>query len=457
MLSSDFKIGPRFILGSFLALILIGTVLLNLPAASRDPGRMPLVDALFTATSAVCVTGLIVVDTGSYFTPFGQAVILILIQLGGLGLMTMATFFLVMIGRRISLRGQLILQDSLGEAHVKSLSNQVKSIVILTIVFEAAGAFIFAARLHHAYDYPWKRAAVSGVFHAISAFCNAGFSLYSDSLMRFGHDWWITLTMGGLLVAGGLGFVVWFNIAQFHFWRRDRVLKGRLRLHVKLALTVSLALFLVMLFSLLAGEWNNTLSGYSWSEKFSRAVFQALTPRTAGFNTLPVERLAPTTIWMTILMMFIGASPGGTGGGIKTTTFAVILTSVFSLLRGRRRSMVFQRVIPEGIVIKAIAIMLIAIGVVFFSTTLLFWSETRLTSAPNNRTTMGDSIFEVVSAFGTVGLSTGITPSLSRIGRLVITATMYIGRVGPLTIALLLGRKKLAPATRHPEESVLVG
>ncbi len=449
---------PRIIALSFLGTIVAGTLLLLLPGATVSTGMMAPIDALFTAASATCVTGLIVVDPGSYFTPFGQAVILGLMQIGGLGIMSMSTFFLIIIGKKLTLRERIILQDTVGETKVEGIKGLIKLIIITTILLEVIGAVILGFRLHRAYGYQPAQAAWSGLFQSVSAFCNAGFSLNRDSLMNFGQDWWITAPMGTLILLGGIGFVVLFNLSHFYFWRKNRLRRGRIRLHSKLALLTSLILLVLMFTSLVVGEWSHTLRGMPFSEKVSRCFFQALTPRTAGFNTLPVEKLTPENQWMTMLMMFVGASPSGTGGGIKTSTFAIILAAVYALIVGRGRVTIWKKTIPQEIIWKAIAIIMIGLTVVFVSCFLLLLTESGNIAARSSGGITSDILFEVVSAFGTVGLSHGITPHLSVLGKLVIIATLFIGRISPLALALIIGRTGRAPApVSYPEEMVIVG
>lgn len=448
----------RLIFLSFLGTILAGAFLLTLPFATQTPGCMNVVDALFTAASATCVTGLIVVDTGSYFTPFGKTVILVLIQLGGLGIMTMSTFFLIMLGRRLTMKDRITMRDTLGEKEIKGVKGLILMIVGMTILLEAIGAALLTLRFFRVYHYPINKAIIHGIFHSVSAFCNAGFSLYHDSLMRFGGDWAITGIMGGLVLLGGIGFVVWYNLTHWYFWRRDRTRRGRLRLQTKIALAMSGILLVIMFLFLLAVEWNNTLEGLTVGEKICRSMFQAITPRTAGFNTMPIDRLNPATLWITIVMMFIGASPGSTGGGIKTCTFAVILATVYRMVKGKRQVVIRKKSIAEHISTKAISIAVISLVVIFIACTLLLLVESTTSRQYCGNSYMGSLIFESVSAFGTVGLSVGVTPHLSYLGKIVIILTMYVGRIGPLTLALLIGRKVQPPAViRYPEESVMVG
>jgi trk/ktr system potassium uptake protein len=448
----------RLIMLSFLGTILAGTLLLTMPFSTRSPGCMNVVDAFFTSASATCVTGLIVVDTGSFFTPFGKAVILVLIQLGGLGIMTMSTFFLIMLGKRLTLKERIMMQDTLGEKKVKGVKGLILMIVGMTVFLETIGAFLLTLRFFRVYHYPLDKAIIHGIFHSVSAFCNAGFSLYNDSLMRFGNDWAITGIMGGLVLLGGIGFVVWYNLTHFYFWRRDRTRRGRLRLQSRVALAMSGILLVIMFLSIIAVEWNNTLDGLTVGEKICRSLFQAITPRTAGFNTMPIDRLNPATLWITIVMMFIGASPGSTGGGIKTCTFAVILASVYRMVTGKRQVLIQKKSIAEHTSTKAISIVVISLAVIFIACTLLLLVETTTSSQYCGNSYMGSLIFESVSAFGTVGLSVGITPHLSYLGKIIIILTMYVGRIGPLTLALLIGRRvQPAAVVRYPEESIMVG
>ncbi len=449
---------PRVIMLSFAGAILAGTILLMLPYSTRDPGTMNPVDALFTSASAVCVTGLIVVDTGTFFTPFGQSVILILIQLGGLGIMTLSTFFLIMLRRRLTLKDRLVLKDTLGEKKISGLSGLIILIVGMTVFLETLGGGFLAWRFHRVYGYPLGRALSHGFFHSISAFCNAGFSLYSDSLTGFAGDGVVIGIMGGLILLGGIGFVVWFNLTHIYFWRRDRLRRGRIRLQTRIVLAISGILLLAMFLFFLGAEWDNTLRDRSLAEKLLSGFFHAVTPRTAGFHTLPVSGMLPATLWITIIMMFIGASPGSTGGGIKTVTFAVILASVYRMVTDRGQVLIGKKSIAEETAVKAISIAVLSLALIFTSTGLLLLLESPPGGEICRAGFFGEVFFETVSAFGTVGLSTGVTPTLSYPGKLVIVVTMFLGRLGPLTLALLIGRRRQPPLSlRYPQEAVMVG
>lgn len=449
---------PRLIMLSFAGAILVGAILLTLPYSTRVSGSMHPVDALFTSASAVCVTGLVVVDIGTYFTPFGQTVILILIQLGGLGIMTLSTFFLIMLRRRLTLKDRLILKDTLGEKKISGLSGLILLIVGMTVFLETLGGLLLAWRFHRVYDYPVVKALSYGFFHSISAFCNAGFSLYSDSLTGFAGDGVMIGVMGGLILLGGIGFVVWFNLTHIYFWRRDRLRRGRLRLQTRIVLAVSGILLLTMFLFFLGVEWDNTLRDRPLVEKLLSGFFHAVSPRTAGFNTVPVSGMLPATLWLTIIMMFIGASPGSTGGGIKTVTFAVILASVYRMITDRDQVMMGKKSIAEGTAVRAISIAVLSLALILTSTGILLILETPAIRGHCQIGYLGEIFFETVSAFGTVGLSTGITPHLSSPGKLVVVLTMFLGRIGPLTLALLIGRRRHSPhGLRYPEESVMVG
>ncbi len=449
---------PRLIILSFAGTILAGTILLLLPFSTRAPGMMHPVDALFTSASAVCVTGLTVVDTGTFFTSFGQGIILLLIQLGGLGIMTMSTFFLIVLRKRLTLKERITLRDTLGEEKIAGLPGLIFLIVGMTLFLETVGGGILAWRFHRFYGYPAARAITHGLFHSISAFCNAGFSLYPDSLARFAGDGVVLGVMSGLILLGGFGFVVWFNLTHIYFWRRDHIRRGRLRLQTRIVLAMSGILLAVMFLFFLGAEWDNTLAGRAPAERLFSAFFHAVTPRTAGFHTLPVSRMVPATLWMTMAMMFIGASSGGTGGGIKTSTFAVILASAYRMVTGKEQVVIWRRSIADGTAVKAISIAVISLALIFVSSGLLMLLETPLSLAECRAGYLGDILFETVSAFGTVGLSSGVTPRLSYPGRLVIVLTMFLGRIGPLTLALLVGRRRLAAdSLRYPEEGVMVG
>lgn len=439
---------------TFVAAILLGTALLMTPWAHRDGRWGGAVDSLFTATSATCVTGLSAVDTATYSLA-GQLVVLALIQAGGLGLMTFGTFLLAIAGRRMGLSEESAMLRVLGLGRTAGLGVVLKKTVIFTLLIEAAGAAILARRLVHVYGYDWGRAAYSGLFHSVSAFCNAGFSLYSDSLVGFRSDPVILLTVAALLILGGIGFVVMHDVTAIRFWKK-RTLRGRLSLHTKIVVASSAVLIAVAWAVFAAFEWRGTLAGLGWPGKLLASFFQAVTPRTAGFNVVDMGALAPPSFFMTMAMMFVGGSPCSTAGGVKTTTLVVLILTVVTMVKGRRDTSLYERTMPESAVREAVSIFMLGALCVFFFFGVLLVTE-RAKAAGPGLSGSDALLFEVVSAFGTVGLSTGITPSLSALGKLCLCACMFIGRLGPLSLASFIGSKGVRQLVRYPEEDVIVG
>lgn len=433
----------QILITTFLIMIVLGSGLLSLPIASRTEA-LGYFDALFTATSAVCVTGLVVVDTLTQFTFFGQAVILILIQLGGLGLMTMATMMAILLGRRISFRNRLIMQEALNQFSLEGMVKLIKATGTVTFLLEAIGAIFLTLRFLP--DFGWPTSIWYGVFHSVSAFCNAGFDLMGNfqSLIPFRSDWVVNLVIMGLIICGGLGFSV--LTALWQRWFNNQ--KGKMSLHARLALLTTLVLLLVGTTFILLVEWNNALAGFPLPEKLLTAMFQAVTTRTAGFSTLPLLNLHSATILMMIILMFIGASPGSTGGGVKTTTFGTLIAMVISSVRGHNEVRLFGRRIPGDIVKRAVAIITISLTLVLALTMALSLSSGQ---------PLFTVLFESVSAFGTVGLSLGITSLLTPLGRILLIITMFVGRVGPLSLALALAYDKANAPIRYPEERIIVG
>lgn len=441
---------------AFAIAIIVGTILLCLPFASKGAKWTNPLTALFTATSATCVTGLSVVDVGTYFSKFGQIVLLCLMQVGGLGIMTLGTFLLLLVGRRLSMRDEVVLRDSFGSERARGVISLLSLIVLFTIVLELASATVLAHRFASVYGYAPRRATYYGIFHAVSGFCNAGLSLYRDSLAEFKSDPVVLLTMSFLIVMGGLGFLVLYNLSSIRPWRRNRIQRGHLSLHSKIALGTTLALILAGWAGFMALEINNTLAPLDRRAKILTAFFHSITPRTAGFNVVDVGAMEPSTLYATMALMFVGGSPGSTAGGIKTTTALVLLLSVLSMIRGRERTELAGRTVSMQIVREALSIFLLAIFSVIVCFGVLLLTESL---PPSSGGFSGSErlLFETVSAFGTVGLSTGITSQLSVFGKLCIIAAMFIGRIGPLTIALVVGEKELRRAVRFPEEEVVVG
>lgn len=438
--NNDYTPAQLLVLG-YLAVIITGTILLMIPAATTQSGGLDIISALFTATSATCVTGLIVVNTSTAFTVFGQLVIMILIQIGGLGLMTMSTMVAFIIGKKISLKERLLIQEDLNQFKISGLVALVRYVLIVTFVIEGIGALILFLRLLK--DYSFWKAFYYAIFHAISAFNNAGFDLFGNSLEGFTGDIFINLAVIFLIILGGLGFAV---LAELY---NKRDIK-KTSLQTKIVITISLILIIVGFTSFLALEYNNelTMGNLSFGEKTLSALFLSVTPRTAGFNTIPTGSLKSSTLFLVIVLMFIGASPGSTGGGIKTTTFGVLLITVWSMITGKRDIEIFKRQLENEIIFKALSITILSLMLVVLVTMILTVSE-GMDFLP--------VFFETVSAFGTVGLSTGITSALSSFGRLMITITMFAGRVGPLTLALAFAERKRSGVYHYPKEKIMVG
>ncbi|MGB9887263.1 MAG: TrkH family potassium uptake protein [Moorellales bacterium] len=431
---------PQVLALGFAGLILVGSLLLSLPWATESGRPLAYLDALFTATSATAVTGLTVVHTRDTFSLFGELVILGLIQIGGLGLMTVATLVALTTGRRISLRQRVIIQEALGENRLGGIIRLTKAVLAFTALVEGAGALLLA--WHWAPVLGWGAAMYYGLFHAVSAFCNAGFDLFTASLEAFRSDWLVNLVVSTLFVVGGLGFHVVTELASLGRWHR-------LSLHTRMVLLTTLILIGVGTLGILSLELRNpaTLAGLPWPEKVLASYFQAVTPRTAGFSTLPIGQMREPTLWLLIGLMFVGASPGSTGGGIKTTTFATLLATVVAILTGKEETTLLGRRLGTVTVFRAMAVTVISMGVVALSTLVLLAS---------GDATLGEALFESTSAFGTVGLSQGITPDLSTASKLALIATMFVGRVGPLTLGFAL-MHRLHARIHLPEEKIMVG
>lgn len=458
---ADFYARPsRLIFISFASLVGLGTLLLTFPAAASGPLPISPLDALFTATSATCVTGLIVLDTPHAFSPFGQAVILALIQVGGLGIMVISTFATLLLGGKLGLRGEQALSELLELGAASTAYRLTRFIVLSTLAVEAIGAALLSlAFLGTGSDTALGLgdAVWHGVFHAVSAFCNAGFALQSDSLVGFQRSPFALTVIAALVVLGGLGFAVLAAVAERleRRVRRHEESEGLeepaapLSTQVRVVLAVSALLFAggAAVYGLL--EWERSLGGLAWADRLGNAFFQSVTLRTAGFNSVDLAALAPATVLVMLLLMFVGASPGSTGGGIKTTTLAVLFAALRSTVKSGEPAHLFDREVPRELVYRALAIVVVSTLAVAFGlfALLLFESQPFL-----------DLAFEAVSAFATVGLSLGATALLGPAGKLIIIVLMFVGRIGPLTLALVLGTGGARRAvTRHPPSRLMVG
>ncbi len=439
-----YRLTPPQILASGFALIIVaGAVLLSLPIASASGRPLPFIDALFTATSATCVTGLVVVDTGTFFSTFGQVVIMLLIQLGGLGFMTMATLFAIVLRKKISLRERLILQEAMNQISMEGIVRLIQRVIIYSFVIEGTAACLFAVRW--SFDMPVGKAIYFGLFHAVSLFNNAGFDLFGEfrSLTGYVDDIVVNVVAMLLIILGGIGFVVMSDVVEY---RKNR----RLSLHTKVVLTTTSILIVFGALVIFIFEYTNprTLGALHFSGKILASLFQSVTPRTAGANTVSIADLRQASQFFIIILMFIGASPGSTGGGIKTTTFTTLIGAILAMVRGKEDIVLFHYRLAKDRIYKAITLTMFALFLVVFVAMVLSTTE-------DHEFLM--ILFEVTSAFGTVGLSMGLTPDLTTFGKIMIMLTMFAGRLGPLTLAYALGPRTEKELYRHPEGKIIIG
>ncbi len=437
----------RIFILSFAAIIFVGAILLWLPFASSK-GHLTFVDALFTAASAVCVTGLGTIDIGKDLSFAGQVITLVLFQIGGIGIITFSVVFFGLMGRSLSFKEREIIQSTFLHTPRRDFLLIMKRVIILTFITEGIGTAILFIRFVQ--DFPPGHAFFQSIYHAVSAFNNCGYSLFSDNLMGYQNDWIVNLTIMTLIVLGGIGFIVQYEVIS-HL----RGLQKSLSIHTKIVLitTASLIISGALLFYLF--EINHVLKDASFKTSLLTSLFQSVTARTSGFNTVDIGQLANTTILVLIILMFIGASPGSTGGGIKTTSFALLLLMIRNRFKGQEQVNVFNRTVPAEILGRTISIIFAsAFSVVLITSLLLIFSGTSMTPL-SSRHFFVEYLFETVSAFGTVGLSMGITAKMNDLQKLAIILMMFAGRVGPLTLAFSWGtpRKGLT----YAEEQVMVG
>lgn len=437
---------PQMIALGYLLIILTGTLLLSLPIANRNQISPGFINALFTATSATCVTGLVVFDTYTQWTLFGQVVILLLIQVGGLGFMTTITMFSFLLRRKIGLKERGLLRESVNTMYIGGIVRLTKKILMGTLLFEGIGAILLSIRFIPKMGL--VAGVYNGIFHSISAFCNAGFDLMGKygkytSLITFSNDWIVCLTIIMLIIVGGIGFFVWDDIVK----NKHRFKKYQL--HTKLVLVTTAFLIISGAISFLVFERSNLLANAPVEEKIVTSLFASVTPRTAGFNTVDTAALTPASKLLTMILMFIGGSPGSTAGGIKTTTLAVIMISLLSSLVNTKHENILGRRLEENALKRASAVMMVNLILTLFAAFLI--------SATNTALYLSDVLFEVLSAIGTVGLSTGITSSLNTFARIIIILLMYSGRVGSLTFALLFTEHRMPSAVQNPVEKISIG
>ena len=439
------KVKPAQVLViGFALVIILGAFLLSLPQVTNTGQSIGFLDAFFTSTSAVCVTGLVVVDTATTFNIVGRTVIMLLIFVGGLGIVTIGTAIFLILGKRISFHNRMLIQESLNQFSLQGMVRLLKAVVVTTISIILIGSLILFVRFL-SLDYPLGKALYYALFHSVSAFNNAGFDLFGEysSLTRFVDDTTINITIAALIILGGIGFSVIRDVVNY---RKTK----KLVLHTKIVLTTTLALIIVGFLGVFFFEYNNpnTLGSLNIKGKILASFFQSVSPRTAGFNTVDLTQLHDTTKLLTIMLMFIGASPGSTGGGVKTTTFVALALAMWTVIRGKDNIHVFKRRIEWHQIIRGFIIIVSAMFLILGMTMALLY----ITGF-----SLMEVMFEVTSAFGTVGLSLGITPHLPPAAKLLIALTMFMGRVGPLTLAFAIAQKKQGDLYKYPADKILIG
>lgn len=439
---------PQLISLGFATVILVGSLLLMLPISSRTGEVTSFIDALFTATSATCVTGLTTVNTAEHWTPFGQFVILVMIETGGLGFMSLPVFFFMIAKKKINLRTRMILKDALNLEQMNGSVNLMRYILLTSVIIQSLGSF--ALSFSFVPKYGWLKGIWFSIFHSVSSFCNAGFDLLGDSLANDQQDIWLLFVIMILIIAGGLGFLVWFDLIRY---RKQK----RLSLHSKITLLMTGSLLFFGTLGFYVTEHNgHFLVAGNELQRFFNTMFMAVTPRTAGYYSVNYFEMSHAGLILTIVLMYIGGTSGSTAGGLKTTTFGVLLIQMKSILKGRNRAEFSGRTIPADAIFRALTLFFITLTLCIFATMILSVTE----KIPDvDGLGLEYIVFEVISAFGTVGLTMGLTPELSIIGKVIIISLMFIGRVGIMTVlfSLIAKARQQEQHFKYPEESVLIG
>ena len=439
------NLNPSLILVlGFAVLILIGAFIFTLPVATENGEGLSFLNAIFTATSATCVTGLVVVDTGDTFSLFGELVILTLIQVGGLGFMTFATLIFTLLGKKVSLKEKMLLKEAYNVNTTAGIARLVKRILLFSLITECTGALVLATRFM--VDMPLGQAIYYGFFHAISNFNNAGFDIMGDfnSLTGYVEDPFVVLTISALVIVGGIGFII---VNELYEFRKTR----KLSVHTKVVLITTSILLVGATLLIFLFEYGNdkTIGSLSMTGKGLGAFFHSVSPRTAGSNTLSIADLTDATLFLTMFLMFIGGGSGSTAGGIKVSTFAVLMVTALSQLKGREDVVIFKRRLVITTILKAMTVALSGLMIVFIVTFILSITEKEYGLAMY--------LFEATSAFGTVGLSMGLTPELSTAGRILIIFTMFLGRLGPLTLGFAISKRRIKEAYQYPKANIMIG
>jgi trk system potassium uptake protein len=440
----------RTICLGFLAVIAIGTILLMMPFSTSAGTWNNLIVALFTSTSAVCVTGLSVVDPGTYFSFWGQFFIALLAQIGGLGYMTTTTFLILLLGRKFDMRQKIAIQQALDRPGMSGSTQVIRSIIATTLIFEITGTFLLLPAFVP--EYGWSKGLWLAIFHSINAWNNAGFSLFKDNLIGYQSSFLVVFTITMLIIFGGIGYQV---ILEMYFWLRDRISKKTqnqvFSLDFKVATSTTILLLVIGVIAFFCIEIRNpeTFGSLNLRDQILVAWFQSVTPRTAGFNTIDIGKMTTAGLFITIALMFLGASPGGTGGGMKTTTLRVLTSCTKAILQGKEEVLLYDRKIAISLILKAVGVLVGSVATVILATILISLTDPTLDFI--------QILFEVVSAFATVGLSTGITGSISITAKLILIMTMYIGRVGVLLLMSAVLGDPRPTRIHYPEENLLVG
>ncbi|SHH77960.1 trk system potassium uptake protein TrkH [Clostridium collagenovorans DSM 3089] len=443
---SHIRLKPVQILAlGFAFVIFIGACLLSLPISSAAGVSTNFLDSLFTSTSAVCVTGLVTLDTGTYWSLFGQVIIMLLIEIGGLGFMSFATLIFLLLGKKITLKERLVMQEAMNSFSLQGIVKMARYILGFTFSVQAVGALLLSTQFIP--DFGFKKGLFYGVFHSISGFCNAGFDLMGNfnSVTAYSGNAVVILTLSALIVIGGLGFCVWIEVYNYRMNRK-------LSLNSKIVLLMTAILIVGGTILMYLFEMKNpaTLYGRPASEQFLSATFAAISPRTAGFNSIPLADMTLAGKFLTIVLMFIGGSSGSTAGGLKVTTTGILIIAVISVIKGREDAEIFKKRLPKELVYKAFAIFAISL--------ILVISVTMVLSIVESQASLEYLLFEATSAYGTVGLTLGLTQQLGVVGKIIISLTMYAGRVGPMTLALALGKRgSRSVAIKYPEDKIMVG
>ena len=444
---------PQISIIGFLSIIFLGAFLLLLPISNNNT-PISVLDALFTSTSATCVTGLIVVDTGTQFSGFGQFIILLLIQIGGYGIMTLSTYMIFMFRRKLSIKMNEGISETFLKLHHYDLKDLLKSSLILVSGIEIVIAILLF--IQFAQDYPTGKAIWFAIFHSVSSFCNAGFSLLPDSMMKYADNFIVNITLIISIIAGGIGFFVIIDLINT-IKRNQNPARRRISFHSKLVLSVSASLIIIGAVFFFLIEYKHNLSGLNLYQSTIRSLFQSVTTRTAGFNSIDFQQLSNASLFLFILLMFIGGAPGSMAGGIKVTSVGILAVVVISKIRGHNQITLFGRAVSRENLERALSVILLSSALVIMFVLILLLTELGGVAHSESRGMFLEIIFEAVSAFGTVGLSTGITSSLSSAGRIIIMLLMIIGRLGPLTVVFAMNNKTDTSSIAYPEEKIMIG